>query len=61
MYRGAPILYSCGTLLADEQTNGAVPSRPAAPGTELRPELRPDIGYIARVVVLGTGKLVCLG
>jgi len=43
--------------LADEQTNGAVPSRPAAPVSELRPELRPDIGYIARVVVLGTGKL----
>ena len=53
IYRGAPILYSCGSLLEEE----AARSSAAAQGVGGELPLRADLGYVARLVVRGSDAL----
>ena len=61
VYKGVPILYSCGVLLSDRlQSCKDVPTRVSDdPSLKAppRPELRPDISYIARVVIRPTNQV----
>ena len=74
VYGGAPIIYSCGVLLSDRIDARALgppppPPRPADDGDaepqvrppEMpRPESRPDLSYVARVIVSGTDRMAWL-
>lgn len=70
VYKGCPILYSCGVLLTDRLTSEAPPpsqqrrekqqqlsqSQPLRP-RRLRSEQRPDLSYVARVTVTGANTI----
>ena len=65
VYRKKPILYSCGVLLSDRlKSEALVATRRKGDGYDdpslrgpPRPELRPDVSYIAHVVIRGTNEI----